>query len=96
MNQLVCGNPSRRPGQAIARDKQCEHEVRRAKEEMRGLHGSLKDIQVEKRITGQNALHLILEHDRESLLLNNVNHHHHMIMWVLKGETYYYSELSSC
>ena len=73
MNQLVCVNPSGRPGQAIARDKQCEHEVRRAKEEMRGLHGSLKDIQVEKRITGQNALHLILEHDRESLLLNNVN-----------------------
>ena len=73
MNQLVCVNPSGRPGQAIARDKRCEHEVRRAKEEMRGLHGSLKDIQVEKRITGQNALHLILEHDRESLLLNNVN-----------------------
>ena len=73
MDQLVCVNPSGRPGQAIARDKRCEHEVRRAKEEMRGMHGSLKDIQVEKRITGQNALHLILEHDRDSLLLNNAS-----------------------
>ena len=34
------------------------------------MHGSSKDIQVEKRITGQNALHMILEHDRDSLLLN--------------------------
>ena len=40
---------------------------------MRGLHGSLKDIQVEKRITGQNALHQILEHDRDSLLLSNIS-----------------------
>ena len=72
MNQLVCVNPSGKPGQAIARDKRCEHEVRRAKEEMRGLHGPLKDNLVEKRIIGQNALHLILEHDRESLLQSRV------------------------
>ena len=69
MSQLVCVNPSGKKGQAIARDKRCEHEVRRAKEELRGIHGPLKDRLVEKRITGQNALHLILEHDRESLLL---------------------------
>ena len=73
MDQLVCVNPRGRPGQAIARDKKCEHEVRRAKEELRGLHGPLKDILVEKRITGQNALHLILEHDRDSLLLDSVS-----------------------
>ena len=73
MDQLVCVNPSGRPGQAIARDKRCEHEVSRAKEEMRSLHGPLKDSLVEKRITGQNSLHLILEHDRSSLLLNKLN-----------------------
>ena len=73
MNQLVCVNPNGKPGEAIARDKRCEHEVRRAKEEMRGLHGPLRDSLVEKRITGQNALHLILEHDRESLLLNKIS-----------------------
>ena len=73
MNQLVCVNPGGKPGQAIARDKRCEHEVRRAKEEMRSLHGPLKDSLVEKRITGQNALHLILEHDRDSLLQNKMS-----------------------
>ena len=73
MNQLVCVNPSGKPGQAIARDKRCEHEVRRAKEEMRSLHGPLKDSLVERRITGQNALNLILEHDRLSLLQNKIS-----------------------
>ena len=73
MNSLVCVNPNGKPGQSIARDKRCEHEVRRAKEEMRGLHGPLRDTLVERSISGQNALHKILEHDRASLLQDRIS-----------------------
>ena len=68
MENLVCVKPSRNLGEALARDKRNEHEILRAKEELKGLHGALKDSLVEKCITGQNAIHLILDHDRASML----------------------------
>lgn len=74
MDHLVTCNPTGLPGAAVFRDKRNEHEVRLVKTSLRGIHGSLNDVGVEKTICGLNVASKITDHDKNSMLLPKKDH----------------------
>ena len=69
IDSLACCNPSGKPGRCIARDQQNEHKVKTTKMILRGQHGQLTDLSVEKATLGSNILDIIESHDRNAMLL---------------------------
>ena len=70
VDSLACCNPSGKIGRAIARDQQNEHKVKNTKHILRGRHGQLTDLTVEKAVLGSNVLEMIEGHDRQAMLLD--------------------------
>ena len=74
MDLMVCVNKNGRPGEGIFRDKANEHIIREAKTSMAGLHGNLKDLNLEKNITSLSIVNQVTAHDRKSMLQNMTSH----------------------
>ena len=73
MDNLVCINVRGKPGEAIHRDKKCEHFVREVKNALKGTHSSLKDLNVEKTVSSISVVNRIVGHDLESMLCNSLS-----------------------
>ena len=63
IDSLACCNPSGKP------DQQNEHKVKTTKMILRGQHGQLTDLSVEKATLGSNILDIVESHDRNAMLL---------------------------
>ena len=69
IDALATCNPTGGKGKGLARDQINEHKVKLVKETIRGLHSQITDTVLTKAVLGDNVLHQILEHDQESMLL---------------------------
>ena len=67
---LACANPSGEIGKCIHRDKLNEHIIRKCKNQLKGMHSSLEDLQVEKTILSMDVCNQIVDHDRLSMLMS--------------------------
>ena len=68
MDLYVVVNPSGTAGGGLFRDKFEEHCIRAVKDCLRGTHGGLDDIKLEKEVGGLSVLTGIQEHNRNSVL----------------------------
>ena len=76
MDSYVTVNPSGTPGGGLFRDKFNEHCIRAVKDCLRGTHGGLDDIRLEKEIGGLSVLTCIHQHNRCSALRGKVGKEH--------------------
>ena len=76
MDLYVTINPSGTAGGGLFRDKHMEHCVRAVKGCLRGAHGSLDDIKLEKDIGGLSVISEVIQHNRRSVLRGNVGKEH--------------------
>ena len=76
MDLYVATNPSGTPGGGIFRDKYQEHCIKAVKDCLRGVHGGIDDIKLEKEIGGLSVLTEIIQHNRNSVLRGKVGKEH--------------------
>ena len=76
MDLYVVVNPSGYPGGGLFRDKFQEHCIRAVKDCLRGTHGGLDDIKLEKEIGGLSVLTCMQQHVRSSALRGKVGKQH--------------------
>ena len=76
MDSYVTINPSGTAGGGLFRDKFNEHCIRAVKDCLRGTHGGLDDIRLEKEIGGLSVLTCIHQHNRSSALRGKVGKQH--------------------
>ena len=76
MDLYVTINPSGTAGGGLFRDKYEEHCVRSVKGCLRGTHGGLDDIKLEKEVGGLSVITEIIQHNRCSVLRGRVGKEH--------------------
>ena len=76
MDLYVVINPSGTSGGGLFRDKFEEHCVRAVKGCLRGTHGGIDDIKLEKEIGGLSVLTEVVQHNRRSVLRARVGKEH--------------------
>ena len=76
MDLYVTINPSGTAGGGLFRDKYMEHCVRAVKGCLRGTHGSIDDIKLEKEIGGLSVISEIIQHNRSSVLRGHLGKQH--------------------
>ena len=76
MDLLVTINPTGTPGGGLFRDKHQEHMIRAVKGCLRGKHGGIDDISLEKEIGGLSVITEIVQHNRRSVLRGKVGKEH--------------------
>ena len=76
MDLYVVINPSGTRGGGLFRDKFEEHCVRAVKACLRGTHGGIDDIKLEKEIGGLSVLTEVVQHNRRSVLRARVGKEH--------------------
>lgn len=76
MDLFVTINPSGTAGGGLFRDKHQEHTIRAVKGCLRGKHGGIDDIMLEKEIGGLSVITEILQHNRRSVLRGKVGKEH--------------------
>ena len=76
MDLYVTINPSGTVGGGLFRDKYEEHCVRQVKGCLRGTHGGLDDIKLEKEVGGLSVISEIIQHNRSSVLRGHVGKEH--------------------
>ena len=68
MDNKVCVNVTGQPGDSMHRDMKNEHEIKIAKESLKGLNVSLKDTLVVKTVLCGNTVAKINKHDAASMM----------------------------
>ena len=68
MDLYVTINPTGTSGGHLFRDKHMEHCIKSVKRCLKGTHGLLDDIKLEKEVGGLSVTSAILEHNRQSLM----------------------------
>lgn len=76
MDVYVTINPSGTAGGGLFRDKYEEHCVRAVKGCLRGTHGGLDDIKLEKEVGGLSVITEVVQHHRRSVLRGKVGKEH--------------------
>ena len=76
MDLHVVINPSGTPGGGLFRDKHMEHCVRMVKSFLRGTHGSIDDIKLEKEVGGLSVISDMIHHNRRSILRERIGKEH--------------------
>ena len=76
MDLYVVINPSGTKGGGLFRDRHMEHCVRAVKGCLRGKHGGIDDIQLQKEVGGLSVLTEIVEHNRRSVLRSKLGKEH--------------------
>ena len=76
MDLYVTINPSGTPGGGLFRDKFQEHCIRAVKRHLKGTHGGIDDIKLEKEIGGLSVTSEIVQHHRSSVLRGRFGKEH--------------------
>ena len=76
MDLYVTINPSGTPAGGLFRDKYEEHCVRAVKGCLRGTHGGIDDIKLEKEIGGLSVITEVMQHNRCSVLRGRTGKEH--------------------
>ena len=76
MDLYVVINPSGTRGGGLFRDKHMEHCVRSVKGCLRGKHGGIDDIQLQKEVGGLSVMTEIVEHNRRSVMRSRLGKEH--------------------
>ena len=76
MDLLVTTNPSGTAGGGLFRDKYQEHTIRAVKGGLRGKHGGIDDIMLEKEVGGLSVITEIVQHNRRSVLKGKIGKEH--------------------
>ena len=76
MDLYVVVNPSGTAGGGIFRDKFEEHCIKAVKDCLRGTHGGIDDIKLEKEVGGLSVLSSIQQHGRSSVLRGKMGKEH--------------------
>ena len=76
MDLYVVINPTGSKGGGLFRDKHMEHCVRAVKGCLRGKHGGIDDIQLEKEVGGLSVLTEIGQHNRRSVMRSKLGKEH--------------------
>jgi hypothetical protein len=76
MDLLVTINPSGSAGGGLFRDKYQEHCIRAVKGCLRGSHGGIDDIKLEKEVGGLFVITEVMQHNRRSVLRGRIGKEH--------------------
>ena len=76
MDLLVTINPSGSAGGGLFRDKYQEHCIRAVKGCLRGSHGGIDDIKLEKEVGGLSVITEVMQHNRRSVLRGRIGKEH--------------------
>ena len=76
MDLMVTINPSGTAGGGLFRDKYQEHCIRAVKGCLRGTHGGIDDIKLEKEVGGLSVITEIMQHNRSSILRGRTGKEH--------------------